>query len=157
MRGTAFINTTWRPAAARLITIAGLVAIGMTPGARAADPPQDVVDFFREVALALADAHTDDARLPNNTAGFLDHFDSKMPDYEELRHNVEDLASRGDVGSAIEFVTDEGDEQKRTLDLDWLLEIKDQPDRRKILRCTIERRGKHWKITSLSPVDFFKY
>lgn len=146
MRGTSVIAT------GVLITL-----MIVAPGARAADPPQDVVDFFRELAMSLAEAHTDNAAFPNNAAGFLDHFDSKMPDYEALRHNVEDLVSRTDIGSAIDFVTDEGDGQKRTLDLDWLLEIKDQPDRRKILKCTIEKRGKHWKITSLAPVDFFKY
>jgi len=145
MRGIAVILTT------------GLVAIGIVPGVMAADPPRDVVDFFSELARALVEAHSDDPRFATSAASFLGYFDSKMPDYEELRHNVEDLVSHADVGSAIDFVTDEGDEQKRTLDLDWLLEIKDQPDRRKILKCTIEKRGKHWKITSLSPVDFFKY
>jgi hypothetical protein len=141
----------------RIIATAALLAIGFAPGARAADPPRDVVEFFSDLARALVDAHSDDPRFPSSAAGFLEHFDSKMSSYEDLRHNVEDLVSRGDVGSAIDFVTDEGDEQKRTLDLDWLLEIKDQPDRRKILKCTIEKRGKHWKITSLAPVDFFKY
>ncbi len=143
--------------ARRVLAIAAVVATGFAPCARAADPPQDVVLFFSDLARALVDAHSDDARFPSSAGSFLGHFDSKMPDYEELRHNVEDLVSRGDVESAIDFVTDEGDDQKRTLDLDWLLEIKDQPDRRKILKCTIEKRGKHWKITSLSPVDFFKF
>jgi hypothetical protein len=143
--------------ARRVLAISAVVAIGFAPGARAADPPQDVVLFFADLARALVDAHSDNPRFPSSAGTFLGYFDSKMPDYEELRHNVEDLVSRGDVESAIEFVTDEGDEHKRTLDLDWLLEIKDQPDRRKILKCTLEKRGKKWKITSLSPVDFFKF
>lgn len=143
---------------ARFLFVAVAIAsIATSSNSWADDTPQDVVDFFRTVARSLADAHTEDSRLPNNAAGFLDNFDSKMTGYEELRHNVEDLVSRSEVGTAIEFVSDEGNESKRTLDLDWLLEIPDQPARRKILKCTIERRGKRWKITALAPVDFFKY
>ncbi len=52
---------------------------------------------------------------------------------------------------------DEGDANKHTLDLDWVLEIGDQAPRRKVLKCVIEKRGKKWKITALDPVDFFKY
>jgi hypothetical protein len=123
----------------------------------AADPPPDVVDFFRVVTQALADAHTTTGVLPNNAAGFLAHFDSNMPGYAELRAEVEDLVARGSVGAAVEFVTDDGDDNKRTLDLDWVLEIENQRPRRATLKCTIERSKKKWKITSLSPVSFFKY
>jgi hypothetical protein len=80
-----------------------------------------------------------------------------MPGYAQLQENVEDLVSRSTVGSAVEFVTDDGDENKRNLDVDWTLEIEDRLPRRQVLKCTIERRGKSWKITSLTPVDFFKY
>jgi hypothetical protein len=80
-----------------------------------------------------------------------------MPDYAQLHDNVEDLVSHSQLGSIVEFVTDEGDDKKRTLEIDWVLEIQDQPARRQVLKCTIERRGKKWKIVSLAPVDFFKY
>ena len=53
--------------------------------------------------------------------------------------------------------TDDGDENKRVLQLDWLLEIQDQRPRRKIVKCTIERVKGKWKITALDPIDFFKY
>lgn len=132
-------------------------AIVLAAGLRAADPPRDVVEFFEDVARALAEAHTNNPRLPISAAVFLDKFDSTMPGYAQLRENVEDLVSRSPVGSAVEFVTDEGDENKRTLDVDWTLEIEDRQPRRQVLKCTIEHRGKTWKITSLAPVDFFKY
>jgi hypothetical protein len=133
------------------------IAVTLAAGLHAADPPRDVIAFFQDVTRALVEAHTDDARLPISAAAFLGKFDSSMPDYGQLRENVEDLVSRTTVGSAVEFVTDDGDEDKRTLDLDWTLEIEDRLPRRQVLKCTIERRGKEWKITSLAPVDFFKY
>jgi hypothetical protein len=132
-------------------------AIVLAAGLRAADPPRDVVEFFEDVTRALVEAHTDNPRLPISAAAFLDKFDPAMSGYEQLRENVEDLISRSAVGSAVEFVTDEGDENKRTLDVDWTLEIEDRQPRRQVLKCTIEHRGKTWKITSLAPVDFFKY
>ncbi len=133
------------------------IVIALAAGLRGADPPRGVVEFFDDVTRALAEAHTDNPRLPISAAAFLDKFDSTMPGYSELRENVEDLVSRSTVGSAVEFVTDDGDENKRTLDVDWTLEIEDRLPRRQVLKCTIERRGKTWKITSLAPVDFFKY
>jgi len=133
------------------------IAIALAAALRAADPPRGVIEFFDDLTRALADAHTDNPRLPISAAVFLDKFDSTMPDYSQLRDNVEDLVSRSKVGSAVEFVTDDGDENKRTLDVDWTLEVEDRLPRRQVLKCTIERRGKTWKITSLAPVDFFKY
>jgi hypothetical protein len=133
------------------------IALGLASTVLGADPPRDVIEFFQDVTRALVEAHTDDARLPISAAAFLAKFDSSMPDYGQLQENVEDLVSRSTVGSAVEFVTDDGDENKRTLDLDWTLEIEDRLPRRQVLKCTIERRGKTWKITSLAPVDFFKY
>jgi hypothetical protein len=133
------------------------ITVTLASGLRAADPPRDVVEFFEDVTRALASAHTDNPRLPISAAAFLDKFDSAMPGYAELRENVEDLVSRSTVGSAVEFVTDDGDDNKRTLDVDWTLEIEDRLPRRQVLKCIIERRGKTWKITSLAPVDFFKY
>lgn len=121
-----------------------------------ADPPSDVVDFFRTVVDALKDGHSDDPRFPSTARPFLDKVDSAMPGFVKLRSEVEALVAAGHVGSAIEFVTDEGDESKRMMELDWLLEVDGRPPRRQILKCTIERRGKKWKITALEPLEFFE-
>jgi hypothetical protein len=53
-------------------------------------------------------------------------------------------------------ITDEGDDQKRSLDLDWLLKIDTDDPRRQIVKCQIEKQGKKWKIISLEPIEFFK-
>lgn len=136
------------------------MALATAAALPAADPPPDVVEFFRGAAQSLTEAHTQNSRLPNDPATFLSHFDSNMPGYAQLRAEIEDLVNRATVANEIEFVTDEGDENKRTLALDWTMEIEGQRSRRAILKCTIERAsGKKakWKITALSPVEFFKY
>ena len=117
----------------------------------------DVVSFVRSLAAALANAHDADGQGRNDAGPFLDHFDNSMPGYAALRDEVEALVTRAEVGSSIEILSDRGDEHKRALELDWILEIEDQTPRRKIVKCTIEREKKEWKITALEPVDFFKY
>jgi len=120
-----------------------------------AEPPADVLELFREAAEALAN---DDA----NT--FLAKFDRNMTGYAALRDEIVGLLAAHDVGSTIEVVNDEGDDQKRSLDLDWLLVISEKNSangqtetRRRVLKCQVERQGKQWKITALEPLDFFKY
>jgi len=119
-----------------------------------AEPPAEVLDLFREAAEALAN---DDANA------FLDKFDRNMAGYAAFRDEIVGLLASHDVGSTIEVVNDEGDERKRSLDLDWLLVISEKNSgngqnetRRRVLKCRIERQGKQWKITALEPVDFFR-
>ena len=116
-----------------------------------AEAPSDVVQFLRGTANALAAAHE------MGPGEFLGQFDRDMPHYAALREYVEGLAARAEVGSAIEIVTESGDDRRRVMELDWVLEIQGQAPRRRVLKCTIERRGRKWKFTSLEPVDFFKY
>ena len=112
-----------------------------------AEPPANVLSFFRSAAEALADG---DARA------LLGKFDGKMPEYATLRDEIEALLAAHQVGSTIEIVSDEGNNQKRALELDWLLVISDVGQRRQIIKCKIERRGRDWKITAIDPVGFFK-
>ena len=119
-----------------------------------AEPPGEVLELFREAAEALAN---DDA----NT--FLAKFDRNMTGYAAFRDEIVGLLAAHDVGSTIEVVNDEGDDQKRSLDLDWLLVISEKNSgngqtetRRRVLKCQVERQGKQWKITGLEPLDFFR-
>jgi hypothetical protein len=114
-------------------------------GSAGAQPPKDVLDFVRSAADALAD---------QDANGFLDHFDRNMPGYATLRDEAAVLA-RADVESAIEFVTDEGDDKRRDLRLDWLLRINGGLPRHELVECRMEKQGKKWKITQLKPVEFF--
>ena len=116
-----------------------------------AQTPADVVTFLRGTATDLGNAHD---FTPHN---FLDRFDSDMPHYVELSNAVQELAGRWEVGSAIEIVTDSGDDRKRTMQLDWVLEVQDHRPRREIVKVTIEKRGKKWMFTSFEPVSLFQY
>jgi hypothetical protein len=132
----------------------GLFLIGVLA---AAQTPDDVVRFLRSTAMALSDAHGGGALGTNDARPFLECFDSSMPRFAELRGEIETLVERAEVGSAIEIVSDEGDDSKRMMELDWVLEVQDQRPRRAILKVTLEKRKKEWKITALDPVEFFKY
>jgi hypothetical protein len=134
----------------RLILLAALIV----PRVAFAEAPADVVRLIADAAEALAN---DDA------SGFLDQFDRKMPGYAELRANVEALLSANEVVSTVEPVSDEGDDHKRSVELDWLLALNEKnaaggrkETRRGILKCRVERQGKLWKIVALEPIDFFR-
>ena len=132
-----------------------LIAATMTCAELAwAEPPAEVLDLFREAAEALA---SDDANA------FLAKFDPNMAGYAVFRDEIVGLLAAHDVGSTIEVVNDEGDDQKRSLDLDWLLVIGEKNSdsgqretRRRVLKCRIERQGKQWKIVALEPLEFFR-
>jgi len=126
--------------------VAVLLAQAPPPQDIPQNAPKDVLDFFRTAAETLADKDAD---------GFLDHFDSKMPGYGQLSSDVRSLLDRSEVSSSIEFASDQGDARKRSLQLDWLLQIDQDPPRHKIVECTIEKRGTKWKIVSFDPIGLF--
>lgn len=120
-----------------------------------ADSAADVLNVFTSAAEGL---------INDDPASFLDRFDRNMPGYAALQNNVTGLLAAYDVGATIEEITDEGDVRKRTVELDWLLILTQkgatnspQQTRRQVVKCTVERRGKQWKITALEPLDFFRY
>jgi murein L,D-transpeptidase YcbB/YkuD len=124
-----------------LLIVAGLMAVGQ-------NRPPEQMEVFRLVSEALAN---------QDAEAFLDQFDPKMPQYEKLRNEIQDLFGMAqEIGSTVDVTMDEGDELKRTLELDWLLKIDTDEPRRQIVKCQVEKQGKKWKITALEPVDFFK-
>src|SRR5579863_5285928 len=99
-----------------------------------ADSAADVLNVFTSAAEAL---------INDDPASFLDSFDRNMPGYAALRENVKGLVAAYDVGSTIEEITDEGDDSKRTVQLDWLLILSQkgatnspQQTRRQVVKCT---------------------
>ena len=120
-----------------------------------ADTAADVLNVFTSAAEGL---------INDDPASFLDGFDRNMPGYAALQDNVTGLLAAYNVGATIEVITDEGDDRKRTVELDWLLILTQkgatnspQQTRRQAVKCTVERRGKLWKITAFEPVDLFRY
>lgn len=120
--------------------------------ALAADTHDDVIDLFTSMAAALSEI---------NIPQFMDAFDKDMPDYGNLKTGVTAMVRQADVTSSIEPLSDEGDDTKRTVDLDWYLEIKSVlPDgpvvrRREVVHCELRKEKKHWKIVALKPIEFF--
>lgn len=127
-----------------LITIGALAA--------RADTHADVVELFAQIASALSD---------DNAPGFLKGFDAKMPDYDRLKTQITAMLQNGEVANSVEPLSDEGDESRRNVDLDWYLEIRSRTAagplvrRREEIHCQIAKEGKHWRIVSVKPVTFF--
>jgi hypothetical protein len=113
-----------------------------------ADPPQPVLDLLRSAAEALAD---------QDPMAFLNLFDRAMPGYDRLRDEILALLAAQDISSTIEIVNDQGSDTARDLDLDWVLRIGSSEPRRALLKCRVERRGRSWKFTQFSPVEFFAW
>ena len=127
--------------------LALLVACFVVTCLLAADAPAAVVELLRTAADALAEG---------DAAAFLEHFDKATPGYAQIRDDVEALLVAELVASSIEIVKDAGDDQRRDLELDWLLKVGSGPNKRVIVKCRVERRGRGWKITRFEPVDFFR-
>jgi hypothetical protein len=120
----------------------------LTLVAARAEPPKEVIQVVSDAAEALA----------NNDANvFLDLIDSRMPGYESLSAEVHYMVGAEDeIDSAVEIVSSSGGDQKYELELDWVLKFGMETPKRAIVKCRIERQGRKWKITSLTPVEFFK-
>ena len=117
-----------------------------------ADAQSEVTDLFGSMAAALIEV---------NVPKFMDAFDKNMPNYEQLKNEIEAQTNQAEVSSSIEPLKDEGDDKKRSVDLDWYLEVRsllqDGPivRRREVIHCELQRDKKGWKIVSLKPLEFF--
>ncbi|MFN7993751.1 MAG: hypothetical protein U0Q18_09135 [Bryobacteraceae bacterium] len=117
-----------------------------------ADSQQQVFDLFTKIAAAMSN---DDA-LP-----FLDAVDREMPQYDVFQANVKALVDQADVTNSIEVLSNSGDDAHRSEELDWFMQIvgksEDHPveRRREVVKVSLARRGKKWKIVSIDPIGFF--
>lgn len=131
-----------------------LLAAFFSAGFALADASSDALTAISDAAEALAN---------DDVSGFLDQFDSDMPNFAVLRAEVEGLLGASTVGSTVDVITSEGDDQSRALELDWVLMLSaknsgtgGKETRRGVVKCRIARKGKSWKITAIEPVDFFR-
>jgi hypothetical protein len=124
----------------------------LLPAALARAGDAAVRELFARMAEALS---------TGSPAGFLRPFDRQMPGYPRLEASIFALLNQFEVASSVELVEEQGDGQRRALELDWMLEIRSQAPagsmerRRETVKATLERRGKSWRITALEPVEFF--
>lgn len=121
---------------------------------QSADLPPDALRTITDAASALS---------LEDSGAFLDQFDRNMPGYAALRANVEGLIGGSQPISTIESITNEGDTQKQSVELDWLLGLNEKDHsgirketRRGIIKCRLELRGRRWIIVALEPIDFFR-
>ena len=129
-----------------------LLIVSVALGSARGDAHSDVVALFGSLAAALTDW---------NVPEFMDGFDKEMPGYDNLKTQVAALVNQADVTSSIEPVTEEGDDTKYKIDLDWFLQVRSLLDngpiveRRQVIHCQLRKEKKKWKIVSLEPMEFF--
>jgi hypothetical protein len=117
-----------------------------------ADASAEVWTLFGWLSSALSEDR------PNQ---FVEVLDPAMPGYETLRDNVTGLLREADVESSLEFLSNEGDEQNRTLEVDWILRITGKEGsaasarREEHVKCVAKKTGRRWRITLLEPAAFF--
>ena len=117
-----------------------------------ADPAQEVWELLTQAASALSE---------RNAAVFLEAFAPAMPGYQKLREDVTALLRNAEVQSAIELESDDGNAQSRTLELNWLLRIRPEPEatasarREQRVKCRVEKTGNKWRIVFFEPLTLF--
>jgi hypothetical protein len=117
-----------------------------------ADDASKAWDLLADAASALSQG---------NSVYFLSLCDSKSPAFQALRSNIGGLLGEMEVQSSIDPVTNQGDENRRTIDVDWSMRLvpinrgANPVARRQVVKCVMERRGRKWLIESLEPAAFF--
>ena len=67
------------------------------------------------------------------------------------------------VQSSIDLVNNDGDDARRTIEVDWLLRLVPRGQgaspvqRQQKVKCVLEKRGRKWQIESLDPVQFLAW
>jgi len=123
-----------------------------TGAALAADAQQQVFDLFSKIASALSD---------DDPAMFIEAVDPGMPNFQDFRRELVALTDLAAITNSIEVLSDTGDDTHRAEELDWFMEIVNKADphplerRREVVKFSLERKGKKWKILSIDPVHFF--
>ena len=113
---------------------------------------QEVLDLFTALASSLSEG---------NALVFLGHFDHSMPDYNKLERDIQALTEQDEVVAAIDVIQNEGDDQTRKVEVDWLLQIRSRVEtgplvrRREMVKCRLQREKKKWKVASLEPLSLF--
>jgi len=134
------------------------IAVGLA----CADAHDDVIDLVSMMSGALTEVNgIGQSVVRGNVSRFMSAFSKDMPDYATLESDVTALVTQAEVSSSIQTLSEDGDDQARTIDLDWVMQVRsleqDGPvvQRREVIHCALRKEMKHWKIVSLKPIDFF--
>lgn len=124
--------------------------------------PTHAAEAWRAVTDAAAALVRRSDYVPADPTWFLSLFDRKMPGYQEFANGITALLRRGDVNSSIALVSNEGGDQRRTLEVDWELDVVDVGtkteviDRRQQVKLQMEWQGKGWRVVAVDPLAFFQ-
>ena len=125
-----------------------VIALALAAAGARAEPPKDVLQVITEATDALAN---------NDADRFLGLIDGKMRGFDSLYAEVHYMvAAEDEIDSSVELISDKADGGAYELELDWVLQFNMDPPKRAIVKCRLERQSGKWKITALSPVEFFK-
>lgn len=116
---------------------------------------RDVIRMVQDVSRALQ---------ARNAASFLRFFDrNRFDGYPALESHIVALTTQSDIASSIDITEIEPKEDGYRLRVDWLLQLSIQEtpgpleSRRRMIEISAseQKKGK-WRITGLTPVDFFR-
>lgn len=123
--------------------------------------PTHAGDAWRAVTDAAAALVRRSDYVPADPTWFLSLFDRKMRGYQDFANGITALLRRGDVNSSITLVSNDGDDQRRTLVVDWEMEVMDVGtktaaiQRQQQVKLQMEWQGKNWRVVALDPPAFF--
>jgi hypothetical protein len=124
-------------------------------------PPhgREAWDAVSELAADLQLAsRAAEGREENNIPNVLSRFDPATAEYPEVEVNVRGLASTWVIEPALQLTSNEGDDERRSLEIDWAMTLTNPVDKGRSLRkeetvkCVIAKRGKKWLIVSFAPL-----
>jgi hypothetical protein len=91
----------------------------------------------------------------------LAQFDRTMPGVQDLKASIAALWARYQIEPSLDLISNEGDDTHRTLQMDWMLTLRNPQDpvdssrREQAVTCRVEKQGKAWRIVSFTPVTLF--
>ena len=146
------------------LSLIGLVLAGSLAAEQKPVKPE-LADRIGDLAGALAGG---------NALLFLRQVDRQMPGYEDLRQNVRELISVGEVESSVKPLWQEEDGSRVTIRAEWSMLIRIGPprptgdlsqrravqngemvERKEMVTLVLEKRGRKWRFVDLKPLTLF--
>ena len=119
-------------------------------------------EAWRAVTDAAAALVRRNDYVPADPTWFLSLFDPGMPGYQDFASGITALLRRGDVNSSLVLVSNDGDDRRRTLLVDWDLEVMDigtktaAIQRQQQVKLQMDWREKGWRVAEVDPLAFFE-
>lgn len=118
-----------------------------------ADVNQEIADVVGDMAGALAN---------DDPEAFLSHLSKALPDRAVLRDNLYALVNSANVTSEVEILSLKAAGERQRAEMDWSMRIQSKSiegpleQRRETITLELIKEGKHWRVVSLAPVNFFR-